>query len=131
MIKLGDSRYSSAFAAIAGSSKAKAADGEIRSRVDAYQESNSSNAAYEAGVWKIGDRLVATNRPDTEDEWLVLDPNSMEALLEGIDYRLFEESANSKPLIKEIWRALLIAMLVFLITEALLCLQPKSEKKKT
>ena len=131
MIKLGDSRYSSAFAAIAGSSKAKAADGEIRSRVDAYQESNSSNAAYEAGVWKIGDRLVATNRPDTEDEWLVLDPNNMEALLEGIDYRLFEESANSKPLIKEIWRALLIAMLVFLITEALLCLQPKSEKKKT
>lgn len=131
MINLGDSRYSSAFAAIAGSSKAKTADGETRSRVDAYKESNSSNAAYEAGVWKLGDRLVATNRPNTEDEWLVLDQNNMEALLEGIDYRLFEESGNSKPLIKEIWRALLIAMLAFLIIEALLCLQPKSEKKKS
>ncbi|MDG1358489.1 MAG: hypothetical protein P8P36_09875, partial [Akkermansiaceae bacterium] len=126
MIRLGDLRFSSAFSAIAGSSSTKLTDGEIRSRIDQYLDSKSSNAPYEAGVWRLGDRLVATNRPASEDEWLILDQNSLRALLEGTQYSLFEETGGSESLVKEIWKALLIAMLVFLITEALLCLQPKA-----
>ena len=130
MIQLGDLRFSSAFSAIAGSSATILSDGEIRSRVDEYSDSKSSNASYEAGVWKLGERLVATNRPASEDEWLALDQNSIKFILEGTKYSLFEENADSKSLVKEIWKALLIAMLVFLITEAWLCLQPKTPRIK-
>ncbi len=131
MISLGDSRFSSAFAAITGSAKVKLGEGEIRTRLDQYQKSEASNAEYEAGVWKIGERLVASNRPNSEDEWLIVEPSRLKVLLEGTSYSLFEETSTSKPLVSEIWRALLIAMLVFLATEAVLCLPPKSANQKT
>ena len=130
MIRLGDLRFSSAFSAIAGSSSTQLTDGEIRSRIDQYLDSKSSNAPYEAGVWRLGDRLVATNRPASEDEWLVLDQNSLNVLLEGTQFSLFEETKGSESLVKEIWKVLLITMLVFLITEAMLCLQPKAGDPK-
>jgi len=128
LINLGDSRFGSAFAAIAGSSKSSLASGETRSRLDTHAESTSSNAPYEAGVWKLGDRLIAANRPKSEDDWFSLEAKKIESLLEGANYKLFEDTGESDSLAREIWRALLIAMLVFLIIEALLCLQPKSKK---
>ena len=131
MIKLGDSRFGSAFAAITGSPKSKISSGEIRSRLDTHARSVSSNAPYEAGVWKLGERLLATNRPASEDEWLVLEPNKMESLLEGTHYKLFEDTGNTDSLAREIWQALLIAMLIFLAVEAALCLQPKIKNKKS
>ena len=54
----------------------------------------------------------------------------MKALLNGTQYSLFEDAGKTDSLVKEIWKALLIAMLVFLITEALLCLQPRKSKIK-
>ncbi|MGB2403093.1 MAG: BatA domain-containing protein [Akkermansiaceae bacterium] len=130
MIRRGDSRFSSAFSAIAGAYETKLAQSEIRTRIDDYAESNSSNAAYEAGVWKLGERLLATNRPASEDEWLVLDTESIKTLLDETQYSLFEDAAKADSLVKEIWKVLLITMLVFLITEALLCLQPKTSNTK-
>lgn len=130
MIRLGDLRFSSVFSAVAGGFETQLADGEIRSRIDEYSDSKSSNAAYEAGVWKFGERLLATNRPASEDEWLTLETDNMKALLNGTQYSLFEDAGKTDSLVKEIWKALLIAMLVFLITEALLCLQPRKSKIK-
>ena len=131
MIAVGDARFGSAFSAIAGASESKLSDGELRSRLDSHSKSVSSNAAYEAGVWKLGDRLLATNRPKTEDQWLILSNKRLEALLEGTEYKLFEDKGQSDSLAREIWRAFLIAMLVFLITEAILCLQPKAGNTKS
>ena len=130
MIKLGGKRFSSAYSAIAGGSELMLIDGEIRTRIDGHADSKSSNAIYDAGVWKIGDRLVATNRTASEDQWMILDQDDMDALLEGSPYSLFEDQGDSDSLVKEIWKALLIAMLIFLITEALLCLQPKGANNK-
>ncbi|MBT8035911.1 MAG: BatA domain-containing protein [Verrucomicrobiae bacterium] len=126
MIAVGDTRFGSAFAAISGSTEAQTAEGELRNRLDSHAESNTSNAAYEAGVWKLGDRLLATNRPPSEDQWQIITKTRLNALLEGTPYKLFEDQGQSDPLAQEIWRAFLIAMLVFLITEAILCLSPKA-----
>ncbi|MCP5535786.1 MAG: BatA domain-containing protein [Akkermansiaceae bacterium] len=133
MVAVGDARFGSAFAAIAGSSEAKLSEGELRTRLDTHAKSVSSNAPFEAGVWKLGDRLLATNRPKSEDQWLLLSNNKLESLLEGTEFKLFEDKGESDSLAREAWRAFLIAMLVFLITEAILCLQPKggSTKSKT
>ena len=131
MISVGDARFGSAFSAMTGTAESKLSDGELRTRLDSHAKSVSSNAAYEAGVWKLGDRLLATNRPKTEDQWLILSNKRLEALLEGTEYKLFEDKGQSDSLAREIWRAFLIAMLVFLITEAILCLQPKAGNTKS
>lgn len=130
LARLGGARFSSAYSAIAGSPGAKPANNEIRTRVDQYSESSSINADYEAGVWKIDGRLLATNRPRTEDDWIVLDESSVKSLLEGTQLSFFTETGTSKPLVNEIWRGLMMAMLLFLITEALLCLQPGRDYHK-
>ena len=127
LINLGGSRFSSAYSAIAGSPRARPANKEIRTRVDRYSDSSTSSNLYEAGVWKIGDRLLATNRPHTEDDWTFLDESRIQSLLEGTQFSFFSEGSTSKPLVNEIWRALMIAMLLFLISEAFLCLQPKKD----
>lgn len=132
MITLGNARFGSAFAAITGSSSAQPTNEEVLTRLDDYSTSNTSNAIYEAGVWKVGDRLLATNRPKSEDEWQIVPTSELNTLLEGTTFKLFEDKSNaaSDSLAREIWRAFLIAMLVFLITEAVLCLQPPSTKVK-
>ena len=107
-----------------------AADGEIRRRLDTHAKSNSSNAAYEAGVWKLGDRLLATNRPKSEDQWQILSKQKLDSVFEGVPYKLFEDKGESESLTREAWRAFLIAMLVFLIVEAILCLQPKPKSSQ-
>lgn len=131
MIASGDARFGSAFAAIAGSKKAQVNDGETRQRLDTHAKSNSSNASHEAGVWRLGERLLAINRPKSEDRWQILTSNNLNSLLEGTSFKLFEDKGQSDSLAREIWRAFLIAMLVFLITEAILCLQPRVKKSKS
>ena len=131
MIAQGDIRFGSAFAAITGSKKSMPVDGEIRSRLDTHSQSKSSNAAYEAGVWKLGDRMVATNRPKSEDQWQILTKTNLNTDLEGVPYKLFEDKGESESLAREIWRVFLMAMLVFLITEAILCLQPKPKSSES
>lgn len=131
MIASGDTRFGSAYAAIAGSKEAHTTDGELRTRLDTYAKVNSSNAAYVAGVWKLGDRILATNRPKSEDLWQLITNNQLDTLLEGTQFKLFEDKGESTSLAREVWRAFLIAALVFLITEAILCLQPKASPTKS
>ena len=125
MIAKGDTRFGSALSAITGTQRALPADGEIRNRLDTYAESTSSNADYEAGVWKLGDRTLATNRPKSEDQWQILTNNNLDTVFNGVNYTFFEDTGESESLAREIWRVFLMVMLVFLITEAILCLQPK------
>ena len=125
MIAQGDTRFGSAYAAITGTKESMTTEGEIRRRLDNHSESNSSNAPYESGVWKLGDRTLATNRPTSEDQWQILTEANLNTVFDGVPYKLFEDTGKSESLAREIWRIFLMAMLVFLITEAVLCLQPK------
>ena len=69
---------------------------------------------------------MSINRPGGEDTLDLLSSADLDIILDGTGYRLFEESASSgDPLLREAWRTFLVAVLFFLIAEALLCLQPR------
>jgi hypothetical protein len=58
--------------------------GESRSRIDDFSDESS---AYTAGVFRLGDRLIAVNRPAAEDDLEIATKDSLEKLLD----------ANGKP----------------------------------
>lgn len=122
----GSRRLGAGFFGIAGEDSAKPKGDEIRSRVDTYAEGDAGNVDYEAGVYRIGERTVAVNRPPGEDSIELLTTDQLDAALLDTKYSLLEEKdSSSESFFSEAWRAFLIAMLLFLIIEAILCLQPK------
>ena len=125
-IASGSRRLGAGYNGTVGEESGQAGENEIRSRIDSYAEGTPSNAPLEAGVYKLGERVVAINRPGGEDSLDQLSSADLDIILDGTGYRLFEESAASgDPLLREAWRTFLIAVLFFLIAEALLCLQPR------
>ncbi len=123
----GAERFETAYLADVGSTASKTATGETRTRLDDHATPDPANAPYEAGVWRVGDRLVALNHPASEDLPESLGRPVLDRLLADTNYSLFEDhtAADDSSLVREAWRAFLLAMLFFLFAEALLCL-PKS-----
>ncbi len=127
-VTAGARRFDSGYLASLGSREAAAGAGENRERIDGYGNSVSGNVAHEAGIHRIGDRLLALNRPEHEDFPEILSRETLDRALEGTGYTLFEDRSASTQdhVARHIWRAFLVAMLCFLIGEALLCLPKKS-----
>ncbi|MCB1203198.1 MAG: BatA domain-containing protein [Verrucomicrobiae bacterium] len=86
-----------------------------------------------AGAWESGPaggetRLLALNRPESEDDPRVLTSEALETLLAGVDYRRIDDEVGSgSSLASEVWRAFLVAMALALLVEAVLCLPPRAE----
>jgi len=86
--------------------------------------------AFETGGEETTRRLLALNRPESEDDTRVLAPEALEPLLAGVDYRRIDDAVGSgSSLAAEIWRAFLVAMALALLAEAVLCLPPKPEEE--
>lgn len=129
-LEKGSDRFDAGFNTDVGSKQSLTIlPGETRTREDNYSESSPINGDYEAGVWKMGEKIIATNRPETEDNWIITSEDDLKSALEETPYQLFEDKGSEDDsFAQEIWRAFLVAMLVFLITEAFLCLNPKRKK---
>jgi hypothetical protein len=125
ILALGADRFDASFLAEVGSDAAILAPTETRTRVDDYSKENTDHVA---GVFRLGNRLTAVNRPLAEDELETTTKDSLDAMLEGTDYRLLDQAgqASDPSLSTHIWRAFLVAMLFFLISEALLCMPKKN-----
>lgn len=125
ILSLGGERFDASFLAEVGSDSANPAAGETRTRVDDYSKESND---YVAGVFRLGNHLTAVNRPLAEDELEITSKENLDAMLEGTDYRIFNQAGQSSDpsLSTHIWRAFLVAVLFFLISEALLCLPKKS-----
>jgi hypothetical protein len=82
---------------------------------------------FEAGIHRLGDRTLALNRPASEDDPEILSRDALNNVLEGTNYTLLEDRGTSakESISRDVWRGFLIAMLFFLIAEALLCLPKK------
>jgi hypothetical protein len=79
----------------------------------------------QAGVYRNGLRLVAVNRPADEDDPVRIAPSEARRLFAPLSTTLFtERGEGSDALQGEIWRALLFAMLIFLVGESFLSLPP-------
>jgi hypothetical protein len=86
----------------------------------------STEIGRHAGVFAADDRLVAVNRPAEEDAGRIAADDRIDGLFRDLSYtRLTGTAGSTDSLVQEIWRAFLIAMVLALIAEGLLCL-PKS-----
>ncbi len=126
LVEKGTDRLHAGFRAQAGSDKARTRNDEVRERLDTLEDFDPALGPYRSGVYRLGERIVAVNRPASENSPLRLDEDALDQLLEGTSYSLFADDSQSEDLVAEAWRACLVAALLFLIAEALLCLQPKS-----
>ena len=125
LLEKGTDRLHSGYRAIAGSEKAKLRGDELRDRLDAFEDYEPALGSYRAGVYRLGERVIAVNRPAAENSPLRVNEEALDTLLEGTSYSLFESTKDDNNLVSPVWWAFLIAVLFFLLAEAILCLQPK------
>ena len=125
LIQKGSDRLHSGFRALAGSEKAKTKNDEIRERLDTFEEHDASHEHYRSGVYRLGERVVAVNRAPAESSPEKVSEDGLRELLGETSFSFFTDDNSEDDFIKEAWRAFLIAVLFFLLAEALLCLQPK------
>jgi hypothetical protein len=128
ILALGADRFDTSYLAEINTEPATLAPGETRARVDDFSQENTP---HDAGVFRLGERLVAVNRPLAEDDLQIATKDNLDAMLAGTDYRLLDQVGQSADpsLSTDMWRAFLLAVLFFLISEALLCL-PKKQKEE-
>ena len=125
LLEKGTDRLHAGYRAIAGSEKAKLRGDEVRDRLDAFEAYEPALGAYRAGVYRLGERVIAVNRPAAENSPLRVNGEALDTLLEGTSYSLFESTKDDDNLVSPVWWAFLITVLFFLLAEAILCLQPK------
>ncbi|MDB4386817.1 BatA domain-containing protein [Akkermansiaceae bacterium] len=125
LIQKGTERLHSGSRALAGSEKAMTKNDEIRERLDTFEDYEPSLTHYRSGIYRLGERIVAVNRKSDESGIEVVTEDGLKDLLGDTSYSLFSNDNTEDDFVKEAWRAFLVAVLLFLIAEALLCLQPK------
>ena len=83
----------------------------------------STEAGFHAGVYESQGRLLAVNRPAAEDAAEVVADAQVESLFQGLTFNRFQQKAGGLgSIVQEVWRLFLMAVLVALVIEGLLCL---------
>ncbi len=128
IIAAGADRFDASYLTTVGSDATQLLAGETRTRLDDYGSPDAANATYQSGIFRLGERLLAINRPTLEDAPEILSRDSLDNALSGTGYTLLDQAgqANDPSLSRDVWRAFLIAVLFFFVSEAILCLPKKS-----
>jgi len=93
--------------------------------------SENKNPRFNSGAYRSSDKVMVLNRPPSEDIQEYLGSSDLEEMMKGISFStLHEKSGTDTNIATEIWKAFLVIMLLFLVSEAFLCL-PISLKLKT
>lgn len=83
----------------------------------------STEPGWHAGIYVADGRLTAVNRPAAEDVAAVVPDRVVESLFQGLSFSRFEQKAGHRgTIVEEVWRLFLVAVLVALVVEGLLCL---------
>ena len=129
IVAAGADRFDASYLTTVGSDTAQPLAGETRTRLDDYGTPDPANAAYEAGIFRLGDRLLAVNRPAQPRTIRKSSPASSSTKRSKAPATPSSTKPAKPPTPRsprDVWRAFLIAVLFFLISEALLCLPKKS-----
>ena len=90
------------------------------------EDALSTDYAHQSGIYSVGEKLLAVNRGGAEDQTRVLDDGRLAGLFKGLSFNRVDDQAGSfEGLIQEVWRMFLVAMLIALIVEAILCMPRK------
>ncbi len=94
---------------------------------DSSREVLLSQRTINSGLYESPEAVFALNRPSAEDNVEVLSDGTLEQVLNGLDYtRINDQAGSAMALASEVWRTFLIAMIVALLAEALLCVPDSS-----
>ena len=69
-------------------------------------------------MYQSGDRWLVVNRPDAEDEFERVEDSVVAGLFGTLPFQLFQAQRDDTPLPSEIWRLILLLMLLALMVEA-------------
>ena len=125
---VGNARQADAGENVLGTTAAKqrgrsSAAGREEWRQIAGPAAASTEAGFHAGVYESQGRLLAVNRPAAEDAAEVVADAQVESLFQGLTFNRFQQKAGGLgSIVQEVWRLFLMAVLVALVVEGLLCL---------
>jgi hypothetical protein len=89
--------------------------------------SATKDPRFQAGVYRSGEQWIAVNRPEAEDDLEILPTPDAQKLFGNLPVQALQENRQrSDALQGEIWRLLLLALLIFLIAEGVLILPGSS-----
>jgi hypothetical protein len=93
---------------------------------------NTHNPELQAGIFKAGNRLLAVNRPSSEEAPERLDSQRATALFGDLPAQVFRDvGTRADQLQGEIWRLFLFGMLIFLLVEGWLILPQARRVEET
>jgi hypothetical protein len=120
---VGNARQVDAGASVPGAKDALAIGGREDWRQIAGPPTVSNEAGSHPGVYASQGRLVAVNRPVAEDAAEVVGDRQIETIFQGLSFSRFEQKAGGLgAIVEEVWRLFLVALIVALVVEGLLCL---------
>jgi hypothetical protein len=85
----------------------------------------SNQYSQQAGVYRAQELLIAQNRSREEDRSERVADETLAGLFGDLKWSRIESGATAKSLVQEIWKWFVIAMIVALIVEAVLCIPKK------
>jgi len=89
----------------------------------------STEAGFHPGVYASHGRLVAVNRPAAEDAAAIVADRDVDQLFQGLSFTRFEQkTGGSGNIVEEVWRLFLMALVLALIAEGLLCLPRRIDR---
>ena len=94
-------------------------------------ENTAKDFNLEAGVYRMGQRVVAVNRPQREDVLISMDQEEVEALFGKVPLVLFQESTIEieSDDDRELWKAFLVVMALALLIEGILILPKGADER--
>ncbi len=100
-------------------------------RLEGWPEGSlSTEQPLVAGIYDVSERLLARNRPKSEDSTGTVGLRQLDQLLAGLNYRIVQDRLQSgRSLVAEIWRMFVGLLLVALVAEACLCLPDVRPRK--
>ena len=94
-------------------------------------ENGLADINIHAGIYRSGERTVAVNRPDAEDDRNSLTPEIASQLFGELPLQMSEQTTVEESALQgEVWRLFLLGMLAFLIIEGWLVLPPSTNELK-
>lgn len=127
LLAIGASRVGTTRNALAGTDH-RAVDANSKMSLG-NDEAPSNEYPMHAGVYATDETLVAIHRDETEDLPRVVETTVLERLFGDLAWAKISASKKASSLVQEVWRWFVVAMLMALLLEALLCL-PKVNKKR-
>lgn len=100
------------------------------------QDVLSSEYSLHAGVYRDGidedAQWLAINRSNREDQRDTIEDAQVDNLFAGLEFARVDDSAgNLSGIVREIWRLFLVAMIIAMLAEAILCIPRRSARKAT